>query len=408
MPIGVIEGFDGLGSYSELPLRSCRSVGTGFTYSSTGGRRGGGCLVDNTTGSTTARGVEFSRNFFDSVSMYYSTPATQDVEIGLAIKIDGDFSSLPNTTRIPICSLWYSATEMLYWTLTWQSSLQKFYLQQLYPPTPTVRVSAFGVYLTPGEGWRYLTFLVSGINSSSASINNIIAVDNIQSGSFTTLAINSAYSALGPSYLKLGVGNGASGDLPAGCTISYDDVFFAFDNGTGELPTPAVNSSLGASVYTGPVRIDKVVGVSDNTGFDDEFVPSAGSDEYPMLDEAAAHDGDTTYVESSTVGHTAQGGWNSGVTDAGLPYTPANIVGVRAFAVVKNTGDGSANCRAGLASNTIDSELSFVTRTIPAGSDWYGLTSLGSSLEGAKNTSGTLAWDITALRLATPLLEYTS
>lgn len=84
--------------------------------------------------------------------------------------------------------------------------------------------------------------------------------------------------------------NVAIGDWPvAGGAIShrFDDFY-------------VVDGSVGGSTYLGDIRVDTYY--PDGDGDNEDFVPSAGTDNWANVDEAGAPDGDTTYNESDTPG----------------------------------------------------------------------------------------------------------
>lgn len=393
-----MEGFDGLGTYDQLPLRSWRDVGAGLTYSASGGRRGGGCIVDNTTGSTTERGIEFSTTFFDTTFERFAGVATAtgaDHEIGLAIKIDGDFASLlTEGWTYPIASVLYGSTEVMYWDLYYQAAAGNFYIRQRYGTT--TRLNAAAVRLSESGRWYYLTFLISGINSTAASNSSHVLVDDVAAGTVSSVGINASTSVT-PSILRLGAAQGVSANLPVGMSISFDDVVGMVSGTVSTIPTPIVASTQVASTYVGPCRVDKVVGATAN-GYYNTFDPSAGAVQHEMVDETGAHDGDSTYISSSTIGEHGDGGRNGA-----LPVTPLAIKGIRTFAVVRNAGDGPANVRAGMSyfgSKTSANQ----TRTLAAESAYTGLMSHGCSHEGA--VTGTTPW--TDLTQAAMHVEYVS
>lgn len=111
---------------------------------------------------------------------------------------------------------------------------------------------------------------------------------------------------------RIGLVNGASGD------VAFDDSYF--DD---------------AEVH-GPRRVETLRPTADTAQKD--FTASTGSDNYAMVDETTG-DGDTTYVESDTVGHKDL------YAMADLSETPTTIDCVQVNITVRETTAGQYNAR---------------------------------------------------------------
>lgn len=112
--------------------------------------------------------------------------------------------------------------------------------------------------------------------------------------------------------------------LYGGMDSEYDD-FYLCDT------TGSVNND-----FLGDVKIVPLY--PDAAGDSTQFTPLSGSN-YQNVDEAIA-DGDTTYVESSTVGHKDL------YTFGNLSFTPESILGVQAIACVRKDDAGTREVRA--------------------------------------------------------------
>jgi hypothetical protein len=412
-----MEGFDRLASYSELGLRSWRSIGAGLKLGTTSGRRGSVGIYNDTTGSTTQRGIEYSRNFFRTTPNLVEL-ATTNWEIGFAFKLTGTgWDSVASGFTYPLLEIASSApASIMYWDLNYNGTV--WLIRQRYGSVTRMSgqfPGGGGAGTRPTSGqWYYVTALVSRIEGAAvASKSQFVLVDGNVIASLTSNTAQNASVTAVPVYLRLDCGNGVSGDCPSGCEVHYDDIVMC--DAVGEEFTPSVSSTIGASEYMGPVRVDAYVGVAENTTYDDEFVPSSGSDEYPMLDEST-QDGDTTYVASSTIGHTAQGGY-IGASGSWMAHTPTTIWGAKANAVVRNAGDGICNARCDLAyltSRPAGAAGQGLPYSLPAGGSYEGLHSLADSTSGtsgdyhgASDASSTKYVQGT-LRYATALVEYVS
>lgn len=395
----ILEGFDGLASYSEIGLRSWRSVGAGIKFHSTNGRRGGACLYDDTSGSTTSRGVEFGGDFFRTTPNLVA--ASDPFEIGFAFKITGTgWDSASSGFAYPLVEVRTSSAEIARIELYYSGSVWQ--IRQMYGATQRTQGNfpgggGSGTRPTSGR-WYYVNWYVSRLEAgATVSKTNTIYVDNssIVSAVGTT---QNATSSSAVTIVRFCSGNGASCNLPSGDAVYFDDIVML----DGASPKPATSGTLG------PVRVDKVVGTAENTFFDDFFTASSGggNDEYPMLDDST-QDGDTTYVYSSTPTHTAQGGWNSAdTTQAGLPVVPGTIHGIRAFAVVKNAGDGVAVVRCDVANSSASSAGSN-SYSLPAGGSYEGMMSYGSAREPFSDATSTL-YVVNTLRVGSAILRYVS
>jgi hypothetical protein len=416
-----MEGFDGLGAIADVAYRSWRAGGAGLKFTSSGGRRGSAGLYDDTSGSTTERYHEYGGNFFRTFPSLATVGPNNDFEFGFAFKITGTgWDSKSSGYTIPLASLRSSSAEILRIELqltgsTWQLAFKYAAVTRLSGSFP----GGGGSGTRPtSDQWYYVTLLLSGWEASGSNAKSqYLLVDGTSISSLLNNTVANANVSSDIAYIRMGSGNGVSGDITSGDAVYWDDIVLC--TSLGESPSTFVSSSsLAASTYMGPVRVDRVVGSTENTNYDDEFVASSGggNDEYPMVDDTGGHDGDSTYVYSSTIGHTAQGGMTAGEP---LPHTPTIIWGAKAMAIVKNAGDGIAVVRCDLAHlNTRDAGGS-ATYSLPAGGSYEGMHSLKvpgvSSTDGdfhgsynASTSRWVLGGSTGGIRYATALLEYVS
>lgn len=101
----------------------------------------------------------------------------------------------------------------------------------------------------------------------------------------------------------------------------YDDLY-VIDTTDATAPTAFIGHTA---------RVDTLLADGD---LETSWTPSSGTTHYQMLDDVPA-DGDTTYVESSSLNARAL------CTLDALPYTPTTIYGVQANAVAKEDVSGS-------------------------------------------------------------------
>jgi hypothetical protein len=82
--------------------------------------------------------------------------------------------------------------------------------------------------------------------------------------------------------------------------------------------------------FLGPVVVETLF--PDGDGNDVDFTRNTGANDWETVDESPAHDGDTTYLESSVDTD------RSNFTMEALTETSGDIYGVMATAVMRNTG----------------------------------------------------------------------
>lgn len=406
--LSVLEGFDGLASYAEIANRSWRSVGAGLSYSSTGGRRGGGCIVDNTTGSTTLRGVEFTGDFERSYPPLQPAGPGRNFEIGMAIKIDIDTADISTGWSYELfCLRSASNVELLSVRLYYDAAYPGvFRVWWVRGTTPTaVLISSVSLPMVTVGAWHYITILGSRLGTTATSTYNYILLDGVQIGYASIANAEIGSSPIEGLILGGSFGRRVSANLPAGASVSFDDVLMCTDSTadtSGLKTTPLITTTLAASTYVGPCRVDIVVPTSDHETVDDYFTPRTGVDEYAMTDDAP-HDGDTTYVSASTIGHIAQGGRNTGA-NAGLPHAPTEIFAVRAFGMARGVDSDSPIVVPGIIVGTTQ-EYNSNNVTLPADNTYAPFMSFNITNE--VDDAGT-AFTLADLQATAPLLKIVS
>jgi hypothetical protein len=116
-----------------------------------------------------------------------------------------------------------------------------------------------------------------------------------------------------------------------------------------------------------------------------QFTASTGTDNYAMVDDAGMHDGDTTYVQSTTIGHEDL----YDVTDMGV--TPLSIFAVAVNTRAKKTDTGAVTMKNHLKSGATDSAgaAAVLSGSYAQYADYYG-----------KDPNGTIAWTAAAVDAA--------
>lgn len=123
-------------------------------------------------------------------------------------------------------------------------------------------------------------------------IEALITVDN--SAGVVTLRINGTQ-----------VYAGTALDTRSGAGTTIDRVGYYSASGTAIVDCLYINDTTGSAPHNGflgPVRCDAVTTSADSTPTD--WSPSSGGSSEAMIDDGDAPDDDSTYVTSSTVGHT--------------------------------------------------------------------------------------------------------
>ncbi len=131
---------------------------------------------------------------------------------------------------------------------------------------------------------------------------------------------------------------------PSSCTVYVDDL--------------TVWDETGANfAHTGPLGEHRIETRGPASESACQFTPSTGSDNNLLVDETNGHNGDTDYVESSTVGHVDL----YDLVDLGS--TPLQVHCIAVKAIAKKTDTGSVNVSMHLKSGGVDSEGSAVALT---------------------------------------------
>lgn len=122
-----------------------------------------------------------------------------------------------------------------------------------------------------------------------------------------------------------------------------------------------------------------------------DFTPSTGSDNYAMVDENGLHDGDSTFVESTTIGHLDL------YDVANLGFTPTSVHAVAVHTRAKKTDVGSVAMKNHIKSGTTDTASANHTLTASYAqyTNYYG-----------KNPDTTSAWDETTFNAVQIGFEY--
>jgi hypothetical protein len=180
--------------------------------------------------------------------------------------------------------------------------------------------------ITSHDVWFYLELLVT-IHGSTGSYEvrkdgtTILSGSGVNTQNGGTAQANRLYLSGGAS--STGVSGG----------VHYDDL---------------VIQSGAASAFLGDCRVDTFL--PDSDGASAQFTPSAGSDNYAMVDDATNPDLDTTNVESSTIGHIDLYGFPA------LSHTPAAIYAVQVSPMVNKTDSGFRSMKPVMRSGGVNYE----------------------------------------------------
>lgn len=292
MSLMFADGFDSYSATSDL-LRNWSSNG-GWTWSSSGGRNGGGCIQ-----STSAVAIQAP----DPIVSRLTSP----VCFGFWIKI----SAAP------------AAASFFVRALPSHGGLLGVATNGVIQATPdSGGVSVTGTTNICDNLWHWVEWYSSSQNTSSL---NKCYVDSIQqwNGSFQLVS----GANLNPTITTFNFTGFTS------CTMTVDDAF-VYDSETAVSPQ-ATDTPLG------PRIINTLRPASDNSV---QFAPDSGTTNFSRVNEVSG-DGDTSYVQDNNSGHADLYGYDS------LSYTPTAITAVQLVSRVENPGSGSISyknrCKSG-------------------------------------------------------------
>jgi hypothetical protein len=272
-------------------------VDSSFTISTTGGRFGGGCIING--GGVAGRLISSRLNVMNTnagvVGFYFKASANP--------ASPSPFWQAVGPVNSPIVS---------------QLNLLASGQIQVYGFNVTLTSGFTSINTVTDNNWHWIEYQFGALST--------LYIDGIANGSQTFTNDNVTNSVIRSQHQLVAV---------AGIAISFDDIYI-YDSAT-PLPTTS-------SYPIGPRQITVTRPVSDNTiGF---ATASAGTTHFNLVNENVP-DGDTTYVQDSTAGN--QDLLNMGA----LPYTPANITGVMTNLYVDNPNAGTINieaiCKSGTA-----------------------------------------------------------
>jgi hypothetical protein len=141
--------------------------------------------------------------------------------------------------------------------------------------------------------------------------------------------------------------------------VDTDPATASAANQIGIMGRPVSGTGIGRSIHTddfyvgvetgftflGDVRVDTLVPTAE--GNYSQFTPSTGTDNSALVDDATPDD-DTTYVESSTVGHRDTYAMED------LSHTPASIFGVQSSVYARKVDSGARELITTVRSGTTD------------------------------------------------------
>lgn len=317
-----IEGFDALTAITDLAYRGNWTVqGAGLTYRPTDGRNGFGCVRDATTGSLTARGWNITLlNRPDSVAS-----GTTTMKLGFAFRIN--YSSAPSTsTTFTLMGLFNTGGTLMagiflkYVSGNWRIG---------YGNSTAALTSSYtiGPSLPASGTWFHVEVDVDEFRSSApAGINASISVNGTTPISVAASTSNVAGSGQVLGSIRINAAT-SSHSLAAGESVDYDD-FHCGSNGTLNDPNDGM---------LGDCRVDHVDPIADGT--DADFLLSAGSNYYELLDEDIPGDGDTSYIYGVAADEYAS------VTMEALPHNPVSIFAIHPYHIARREGAGTRSSR---------------------------------------------------------------
>lgn len=309
MTIYALESFANASALSDLTVRGWAF--TGMAYSSSLGRRNGGCLRHTTTGVTTGHYADYNPRVTYTQNENF---AFSSASIGFAFKFGG---SAPNTANTyPLLMLMNSGgTEVgnliLYytggnWTLGWRTAT-------------TVRVTGtIGASFTH-DTWHHIELRISSFATTAGSAGRtkiyfnetLIAAD---AGGAANASTGTTWSTI-----RMNSYNTTCGNLASGQSMEYCDWWVGTVNAT-RYPN-----------NIGDCRVDCFLPVAD--GANNDFTASAGN-RYECVDDSGLHDGDSSYVQGNVLNSKQD-------FKISMTHNPVTIHAAKHLCITKMPDDGT-------------------------------------------------------------------
>jgi len=323
---------DGLDMYSNVTDLGAGGWGVAsFNFSTTGGRFGGGAIV-NGTATTTAVTVDITGAALGDT--YIACFAYRQIQ------------SLNNVVQFR------AGTVILA-----QLNISNAGVVTFVPQSGSNIASASGV--VPSGVWVYIEFKVTfGTNASTGSVDVRVNGTSVLSGSGLDTHNGNVVTNM------RFVGGGSSN------SNFWDDVVLI--KGAGASPTD----------FIGDCRIDYIIPDGDKTLQD--WTKSSGSNAYELIDDTLnAHDGDSTYIFSTTAGDESE----FEMSDVAGASDLVHAIQLRGR--VRKTDAGAASYRLYIDSNSNRENGPTVNPTTTYDPSRNGIIPL--------NPDGSVAWDDTAV-----------
>ena len=299
------DGFDSYSATAQVPSKW--SSGSGYTFSSTAGRFGGGAL----TNSSSPNGFLLLKTT--------SIPSGAKVRVGMHLKFSA--GTVASGTSAGYYVVGFNNNSALTYTTTGQLAVVNYGGSTAYLTSAAT--------LSDGNfHWVELEYFLNGASSTAQ-----LYIDGVFQGSYT----GSLGSAVAVTSVSLGMGYTFSG------TGWIDDVVIWDDQGTNFNTFPL-----------GPRRISTLVPNAD--GDLAQFTPKTGTAHYAMVNGGF---GSTNYVSDSGTGNVDLYKFPS------LPYSPTSINAVVGNYFAQNTGSGTTNLIPKL--KTSGTTVSGTTQTLTVG-----------------------------------------
>jgi hypothetical protein len=284
------DGMDQYTAVADCDLRYSRGTGTGFN--ATAGRWSGGAIycTDDDQGFTVAiPSMDLTSNPIHTSFWYYcdNLPSINDYILRIGSSVGADYWGMKLTTSGALSAEIFNATTVVILT---------------------------AAVITAGT-WHHIEVDLMCDNSPNGRLT--IWVDGIEVGDFTGDTYSSGNKTTTDQVRYFGHTNTGN--------QYFDDILIWDEAGTDFATTGQL----------GEHRIETIVPDGDSAV---QFTPSAGAN-YAAVDEAGMHDGDTTYVESTTVGHVDL------YTLAAQAATPSATLAIAVHTRAKKTDTGAVTMR---------------------------------------------------------------
>lgn len=291
MSLLFLDGFD---HYATADIAKKWSQNNGATIAASGGRRGGGAMLCNSTLNHCTKTI----------------PDRTSLVIGAAIT----FASLPTGVSAPLFQMFSSGVAQC------EVRVNSAGLISVTRNGTALAGGASSFALVPGIfyyiEWKFTIADSIAANSCVVRVNGAEVI-NVTAGQDTKNATDSTVNQL-----RVGNTNGLGSVILAGLVI--DDMYVCDQAG-------AKNND-----FLGDVRIDTIFPTSD--GANSDWTPSSGSAHYALVDDATPNT--TDYVESGTSGQRDTFGFGN------IAHTPSAIFGTQICIAAHKDDAGARSLKA--------------------------------------------------------------